>query len=144
MDNPNPNVESDPRFPSGKWVGFFTYKKIPGKHSMEMILTFADGSMIGSGRDVVGSFNIDGAYQISDGSCVFVKTYVAKHAVGYRGFNEGKGIWGTWEISHRDLKATGGFHIWPDGMADPTQPVLREEAEYHDEIESEELMPMGA
>ena len=28
----------------------------------------------------------------------------------YRGFREGKGIWGTWEITIRDH---GGFHIWP-------------------------------
>jgi hypothetical protein len=27
------------------------------------------------------------------------------------------------------LTYTGGFHIWPDGMADPTQPRLAEEAD---------------
>jgi hypothetical protein len=30
--------------------------------------------------------------------------------VFYRGFREGKGIWGTWEIK---LRNHGGFHIWP-------------------------------
>jgi len=30
--------------------------------------------------------------------------------VFYRGFREGKGIWGTWEITPFDH---GGFHIWP-------------------------------
>jgi hypothetical protein len=30
--------------------------------------------------------------------------------VFYRGFREGKGIWGTWEIA---ILSRGGFHIWP-------------------------------
>jgi hypothetical protein len=30
--------------------------------------------------------------------------------VFYRGFREGKGIWGTWEIT---IQYHGGFHIWP-------------------------------
>jgi hypothetical protein len=30
--------------------------------------------------------------------------------VAYRGFREGKGIWGTWEIT---VLNRGGFHIWP-------------------------------
>jgi hypothetical protein len=30
--------------------------------------------------------------------------------VFYRGFREGKGIWGTWEIT---IQFHGGFHIWP-------------------------------
>jgi hypothetical protein len=140
MKTPNPNAETDPRFPSGKWAGFWTDKRVPGKHQMELILTFANGSMIGSGRDFVGSFNIDGAYQINDGLCVFVKQYVGKHAVGYRGFNEGKGIWGTWELSQQGIKVTGGFHIWPEGMPDPTQPVLEEEAEAPSEVDSDELL----
>ena len=48
------NVESDPRFPSGKWVGFFLDKRMPGKHQMEIVLTFAAGRMTGDGRDRVG------------------------------------------------------------------------------------------
>ena len=136
--------ESDPRFPSGKWVGFFTDKRLPGKHHMDLFLNFSQGNMTGSGRDRIGEFTINGAYQISDGLCVWVKQYVRMHAIGYRGFNEGKGIWGTWELKDRGHTFTGGFHIWPDGMPDPTQPVLEEEAEFHDEIGSEELVPAGA
>jgi hypothetical protein len=32
--------------------------------------------------------------------------------VTFRGFREGKGIWGTWEIGSA---WKGGFHIWPLG-----------------------------
>jgi hypothetical protein len=37
------------------------------------------------------------------------------------GYNEGTGIWGVWEVPPT---ARGGFHIWPAGMADPTQQTL--------------------
>src|SRR5580692_9324069 len=141
MSTANLNVESDPRFPSGKWGGFFTDKRKPGKHQMEMVLTFAQGKMIGSGRDMVGAFVIDGAYQLNDGKCMWIKQYVGGHAVGYRGFNEGKGIWGTWDLP--GTTSTGGFHIWPEGMSDPSQPVLEEEAELPAEVEQEGPVPVG-
>jgi hypothetical protein len=140
MDKPNPNAESDPRFPSGKWTGFWTDRRVPGKHQMEMVLSFANGNMNGSGRDWVGAFNIDGGYNLDDGQCIFLKQYVGLHTVGYRGFNEGKGIWGTWEIAAAGMKFTGGFHIWPENMPDPTQPVLEEEAEATSDIESGDLI----
>lgn len=135
------SLETDPRFPSGRWTGFFMDKRLPGKHPMEMLLTFSQGNMTGTGRDWVGPFTIDGAYQTSDGLCVWVKQYTGKHAVGYRGFNEGKGIWGTWELIWLGHTFTGGFHIWPEGMPDPTQPRLAEEADPPVEIESQELVP---
>ena len=37
------------------------------------------------------------------------QTYPGRHSVSYRGFREGKGIWGTWELG----AYRGGFHIWP-------------------------------
>ncbi len=49
-------LETDPRFPSGPWTGFFLQKEIPGKHTMELRLTFRAGSMTGEGRDWVGPF----------------------------------------------------------------------------------------
>jgi len=42
--------------------------------------------------------------------CSWTKTYVGAHDVSYRGFREGKGIWGRWEIG---VANCGGFHIWP-------------------------------
>ncbi len=48
--NPDTAPESDPRFPSGKWAGFFTDKRMPGKHDMELTLNCAQGSMSGSAR----------------------------------------------------------------------------------------------
>jgi hypothetical protein len=122
-------AETDPRFPSGKWVGFFLDKRLAGRHQMELVLAFAGGRMSGQGRDRVGRFTVEGNYDVADGKCKWVKRYVGRHAVWYKGFNEGKGIWGTWELRDAGLTFTGGFHIWPEGMADPTQPRLAEEAD---------------
>lgn len=119
-------------FPSGPWTGFFLDRRTPGRHQMELRLTFADGRMAGEGRDRSGPFTIDGAYSPADGKCAFTKQY-PEHVVQYAGYNEGKGIWGVWTLS--DL--TGGFHIWPEGMADPTVQRLSEEADVPIEVEEE-------
>jgi hypothetical protein len=134
-------TETDPRFPSGKWVGFFVDRRLPGRHQMEITLTFAEGRLNGNGRDRVGSFDFIGAYDTSTGKCEWVKQYVKAHAIIYRGFNEGKGIWGTWELRDPGGVYTGGFHIWPEGMSDPTQPRLAEEADVPVESVAPERVP---
>ena len=100
---------SDDLFPSGPWTGFYNYQ--PGeRHRMDLHLTFAAGSMTGDGNDDVGRFSIRGRYDAASLECHWTKSYAGAHDVSYRGFREGKGIWGTWEITVLDH---GGFHIWP-------------------------------
>src|ERR1700722_18719450 len=111
-----PTLETDPRFPSGPWTGFFLQKAIPGRHLMELSLTFQQGVMTGEGRDRVGDFIIRGQYTLDDGKCWWSKRYLGKHDVFYQGYNEGKGIWGTWEIpadGNNGIRYHGGFYIWP-------------------------------
>src|SRR5215212_158901 len=87
--DPEPPVEPDERFPSGPWTGFFLQAPLPpGRHGMDLHLTFRAGTIRGVGR----------------------------HGVAYRGYNEGKGIWGTWELPPF---GHGGFHIWPLAMGNP-------------------------
>ncbi len=138
--------ESDPRFPTGPWTGFFTQPVIPGRHLMELHLSFRNGTMSGEGRDWVGRFVITGRYTLADGSCHWIKRYLGKHDVFYKGYNEGKGIWGRWEIPATQLTAqqTGGFYIWPEGMADPTRHELAEEADIPLILEQEEPLEVGA
>ena len=130
MSTPRPeDLETDPRFPSGPWTGFFLDRRMRGRQKMELRLTFAHGSLTGDGRDRVGQFVIHGRYAVKDGHCHWTKRYLGAHDVFYRGFNEGKGIWGTWEIPpEQGGPVQGGFHIWPEGMPDPTQPHLTEQA----------------
>ena len=96
-------------FSSGPWTGFYNYSP-KDKHRMDLDLTFAAGKMSGDGNDDVGRFMIHGQYDEKSLECSWTKTYVGAHSVFYRGFREGKGIWGTWEIT---AMSRGGFHIWP-------------------------------
>ncbi|MGZ3380150.1 MAG: hypothetical protein ACXVBB_07770 [Isosphaeraceae bacterium] len=107
---------------------------LPGRHQMELHLTFRQGVMTGEGRDRIGSFLIRGRYQVEDGQCWWTKRYIGKHDVSYRGYNEGKGIWGLWEIPP---SWKGGFHIWPEEMGDPTQQKLAEAIDEPVEMETE-------
>jgi hypothetical protein len=132
MDQDKPcDLETDPRFPSGPWVGYFLQRQLPGRHMMELRLTFRHGDMRGEGRDRVGRFTIRGHYDLDTGKCYWTKRYIGQHDVFYQGYNEGKGIWGVWEIPHPVFRISlrGGFHIWPEGMADPTGSHLAAEAE---------------
>jgi hypothetical protein len=65
---------------------------------MDLGLDFANGRVSGEGNDVVGAFVISGRFDSAKGECDWTKTYIGAHDVFYRGFREGKGIWGTWEI----------------------------------------------
>ena len=143
-DSESAPLETDPRFPSGPWTGFFLQPNLPGRHQMELHLTFRDGAMTGEGRDLVGPFTVEGGYSLGDGSCYWTKRYLGKHDVYYHGFNEGKGIWGTWEIpASREYPAQrGGFHIWPEGMADATAPALTEAADLPVEEEASLDVPV--
>ncbi len=141
--NPSPaDLETDPRFPSGKWVGFWTQSiPIPGRFKQELILTFQHGKIEGEGRDRVGRFHIRGFYSLEDGKCRWTKRYVGRHDVYYQGFNEGKGIWGTWDIPSDGLTIPlkGGFHIRPEGMGADSDSTLKAQAD----IPLEERVDVG-
>jgi hypothetical protein len=111
------NVEPDARFPGGPWTGFFLQYWLPGRHATNMVLTCRDGDLAGTGHDWVGPYAIHGRYDVGTGRCEWTKRYFGKHSVAYRGVNDGRGIWGVWEI--RQLRGLfvdrGGFHIWPEG-----------------------------
>ena len=96
-------------FPSGPWVGFYNYQ--PGdRHRMDLNLQFSQGKVDGEGTDDIGRFLVRGRFDAASRECHWTKSYLGAHDVFYRGFREGKGIWGTWEISNA---SHGGFHIWP-------------------------------
>jgi hypothetical protein len=106
---------------------------------MDLRLEFVNGSITGEGNDDVGRFLIQGRYDTKTLECYWTKTYVGAHDVFYRGFREGKGIWGTWEIR---VLAHGGFHIWPRQAG--TGEAVEESAEQSapvDAIAKESVVP---
>ena len=106
---------------------------------MELNLAFAEGRISGDGGDDVGTFLIKGQYDSSSRECHWTKTYIGAHDVFYRGFREGKGIWGVWQIKHL---SHGGFHIWPrqTGEGEEDAQAL-EQAEPVDAIASDAVAP---
>ena len=136
--SPESGLEQDSRFPSGPWKGFFLQAGFAGRQWMDLNLTFARGKLRGDGRDWVGEFLVRGRYEVETGKCRWTKLYIGKHDIAYQGYNEGKGIWGTWEWS--PLPGwRGGFRIWPVAMGDPTLERLAEEMEGPDTVEIETL-----
>jgi hypothetical protein len=118
--------EIDERFPSGPWVGFWLQRGFTGRQWMRPLhLHFAGGKISGHGSDCVGDFDLSGAYDLTTGKCQMVKQYLGAHPVLYDGQNEddGKWIWGVW----RTGPDQGGFHLWPQGVEDPTLERLRAE-----------------
>ncbi|MFO0890867.1 MAG: hypothetical protein U0790_17195 [Isosphaeraceae bacterium] len=70
------------------------------------------------GARLIGPFLIQGRYQTEDGRCWWTKRHVGKHDVGYKGYNEGKGIWGLWEItSYKGVSYLARGH----GRSDPAE-----------------------
>ena len=134
-----PPVETDSRFPSGPWKGFFLQPLLPGRHWMEIHLTFRAGRLNGEGRDWVGPFVMTGRYDLDNGRCWWTKTYVGRHEIDYDGYNEGKGIWGRWQWNHGP-SWHGGFHIWlvGQGFDDPTRLTESVEAPAPEEVMVEE------
>ena len=84
---------------------------------MDLVLTFADHAVSGDGSDDIGQFVVTGRFDATKGECYWTKTYIGRHEVYYRGFREGKGIWGLWELPNE----SGGFHIWPLGQEEGDQ-----------------------
>ena len=95
-------------FPSGPWTGFYQYQGRRLPHDFE--LTFDNGVIRGGGWDGVGEFVIKGSYDLESREVRWTKIYSNDHKLLYRGFREGKGIWGTWDS---DELQGSGFHIWP-------------------------------
>lgn len=86
-------------YPSGVWDGFWQQQHLGRQTMTAFTLHFRDGTIDGSGCDVVGRFLIHGEYEPADGHIRFVKQYLGRHAVLYAGQPDGEGsILGTWTV----------------------------------------------
>jgi hypothetical protein len=141
---PQTSVETDPRFPSGRWTGFWIQSGF-GRSYMSIELKFVNGAVSGRGFDCIGEFVMSGSYETASGACRITKSYISQHSVCYEGKNEDDGmwIWGLWNIPSVDR---GGFHIWPEKEQDPTRRRARTEQHIPQTVEEPHLKrePTGA
>lgn len=101
-----PARETD--FPSSPWTGFF---QVSGRRIPEDLELVFDGGVIrGSGWDRNGDFVVKGCYDLDSREVRWTKKYASGRRAFYRGFREGRGIWGTWRL---DAERQSGFFVWP-------------------------------
>ncbi len=118
MGKTEKKLESDSRFPSGEWNGFFIQPGSRQRFVMEMFLEFCDARMSGGGDDIVGKFTISGRYDLETGRCSWAKQYVGQHCVDYGGVSREQGIVGGWTIQGAAPGWQGPFFIWPRALGD--------------------------
>jgi hypothetical protein len=84
---------------SGSWRGFWEQQQYGRQLMRDLVLTFTDGKVKGSGVDVIGPFTFEGDYD-NEGNVTLVKQYTGRHNVLYQGRFDGEGtIFGRWSIS---------------------------------------------
>ncbi|MCE9560921.1 MAG: hypothetical protein K8U57_02595 [Planctomycetes bacterium] len=104
-------------YPSGRWDGFWVQEMWGRRPMTPFYLHFANGTVTGEGKDMVGRFTFAGAYDEATGQVRMVKQYIGKHEVLDVGQPDGEGsIQGNWSIGKVD---TGPFLLRP-ALAKPT------------------------
>jgi hypothetical protein len=110
-------------YPSGVWRGFWEQTEFGRQSMSDFRLRFHDGTITGSGTDVVGAFVFRGVFDTKTGEIRMVKQYLGKHQVLYVGQPDGEGsIAGTWSIGPL---WSGPFAIQPVlGRATGEEPIM--------------------
>lgn len=116
-------METDSRFPTGPWHGFYLEDHQPRRGWMHLYLSFENGTIKGEGTDYVGPWHAVGNYDQHTGVCQWAKQYLGKHKVQYQGIASKNGIQGQWKISFFSSE----FHIWPQKMGHLDELYLQED-----------------
>ncbi|MBI3725620.1 hypothetical protein HY251_16960, partial [bacterium] len=122
----------DSPIPSGPWHGFYTDPRFAGRHFMDLVLEFHEGTITGDGIDDVAPFTIRGGYHSETLASWWTKSY-RTHTVSYTGAYDLGSIYGTWEISFLVFHARGGFRIWPGARGEGAKIAEEEEAPIDEE-----------
>lgn len=85
-------------YATGTWRGFWEQPGWGRQPMEDLLLSFADGRIQGTGRDCIGLFTFAGDYN-AQGAIRILKQYVGRHAVLYHGQYDGEGtIHGVWTV----------------------------------------------
>jgi hypothetical protein len=118
MPPPDEPHETDDRFPTGEWTGFYMQPDSRQRYKMDLFLEFLDGKISGKGDDPVGEFTISGTYDATTGECSWTKQYVGQHGVEYAGEARQRGIVGQWRVPELPEFWSGPFFVWPRALGD--------------------------
>jgi hypothetical protein len=109
---------SDANYPSGEWVGYYTYQgNERALLPLHLTLQFGGGRIRGAGVDNVGQFTIEGTCDEAGSQVRWLKRYVRKHDVHYEGAYQDGEIRGSWSLNQisqgRAVSLHGEFRLWP-------------------------------
>ena len=110
--------ETDDRFPTGAWTGFYLQPDSRRRHGMDLFLEFIENRVSGKGHDPVGESTINGAYDLTTAECSWTKQYVGQHRVEYAGQARRRGIVGQWRVPGQPEVWSGPFFVWPRAFGD--------------------------
>jgi len=110
--------ETDDRFPTGEWMGFYMQPDGRRRYRMDLFLEFVPNAITGRGTDAIGEFAIRGAYDAATARCEWTKQYVGGHGVEYTGVAGRRGIVGRWSIPGQPASWSGPFFVWPRALGD--------------------------
>jgi hypothetical protein len=122
---------------SGPWKGYYTYHYSTAKHKMDLTLNFKGGRITGDGIDDIARFVLTGRYNVDKNECYWTKKYIGLHSVFYKGFIDGRRIWGLWWI---DQWQGGGFLIVPKGLGEAAEEKVKEEKVVEEEVPAKALI----
>lgn len=110
-------------YPSGIWRGHWDQQDWGRQPMGPLNLRFEHGRIEGEGRDVIGLFTFEGAYD-DRGAVRMVKQYVGRHQVHYQGVYDGEGmIFGQWSIPPF---WSGSFALSPVAGTPPTDAPIED------------------
>ena len=130
MPTDGEQFETDDRFPTGEWTGFYVQPDSQRRFVMELLLTFERQRISGRGDDSVGVFTISGLYDTKTAGCSWKKQYIGQHIVEYTGQARARGIVGQWHMPGQVEAWTGPFFVWPKEMGDLSGAFERAFMEY--------------
>ncbi len=110
-------------YPSGTWRGHWDQQGWGRQPMGPLTLRFENGRIEGEGRDVIGPFTFEGAYD-DRGTIRMVKQYIDQHQVHYQGVYDGEGmIFGQWSIPPFQ---SGSFALSPVASRPPTDTPIED------------------
>ena len=95
-----------------------------GRQSMsDLLLSFSDGKIVGTGFDIVGAFQFDG--YLKQDRIYLLKSYIESHQIEYHGVSIGEGAYsGEWSSDgYVGGKWLLGVERQVDAAADTTKEV---------------------